>query len=102
MITEVEPATSSSASVTFVGTSSLGPYTAEPIPAPPAPASSAAASPTVSPTPSPAASNAEAVIGPIRFAVDLFDLQESHRAGRRSAADRGRWRAADGAIPHGA
>ncbi len=76
-VTEVEPATSSSASVTFVGTSALGAYAAEPIPAAPAPAGSAAASPTLSPTPSPSGSGASAAVGPVRFAVDLFDLQES-------------------------
>ena len=80
-ITEVEPATPSTASVTFVGTSALGAYTAEPIPAPPAPSgSAAAASPTLSPTPSPSGSGAEIAAGPIRFAVDLFDLQESNIA----------------------
>ncbi|HVQ21870.1 MAG TPA: hypothetical protein VMT36_01235, partial [Candidatus Saccharimonadia bacterium] len=80
-ITEVEPATSSSASVTFVGTSALGAYTAEPIPAPPAPAGSgSAANPTVSATPSPSASGADLAVGPVRFAVDLFDLQESNIA----------------------
>ena len=39
-VTELEPATSGGASVTFVGTSQLGAYTAEPIPEPPAPAAS--------------------------------------------------------------
>jgi hypothetical protein len=78
-VTELEPATTSSASVTFVGTSLLGAYTAEPIPEPPAPAASGAvASPT--PSPSPSGSEAPVAIGPVRFAVDLFDLEESNIA----------------------
>jgi Ca-activated chloride channel homolog len=78
-VTELEPATSGGASVTFVGTGQLGPYTAVPIPAPPAPSpSGAGASPT--PSPSPSASEAAVAAGPIRFAVDLFDLEESNIA----------------------
>jgi len=62
-----------------VGTSLLGAYTAEAIPEPPAPAASGAPS---SPTPSPSPSGSEAAVaaGPIRFAVDLFDLEESNIA----------------------
>jgi hypothetical protein len=78
-ITELEPATSGGASVTFVGTSQLGAYTAEPIPEPPAPAASGEA-PSPTPSPSPSASDASVAAGPIRFAVDLFDLEESNIA----------------------
>ncbi len=52
---------------------------AEPIPEPPAPnASGATAGPTSSPSPS--GSEQPAAAGPIRFAVDLFDLEESNIA----------------------
>jgi VWA domain-containing protein/aerotolerance regulator-like protein len=78
-VTELLPATTAGASVTFVGTTELGPYTAEPIPEPPVPdARGGTASPTPSPSPSP--SEVPVAVGPIRFAVDLFDTQESNIA----------------------
>jgi hypothetical protein len=78
-VTVLEPVTTSGSSVTFVGTKVLGAYTAELIPEPPAPAASgAAASPT--PSPSPSGSEVPAAVGPTRFAVDLFDLEESNIA----------------------
>ena len=73
---ELEPAIDTGGTVTFVGTGQLGAYTAEAIPEPPAPGASATgASPTSSPSPS--GSEQPAAAGPIRFAVDLFDLEES-------------------------
>jgi hypothetical protein len=78
-VTELLPATTGGASVTFVGTSELGAYTAEPIPEPAVPdASGGTGGPTLSPSPSP--SEVPVAVGPIRFAVDLFDTQESNIA----------------------
>lgn len=80
-VTELEPATTGGAVVTFVGTSQLGAYAAEPIPEPAKPAASGVApSPTPSSSPSPSGSELPAAAGPIRFAVDLFDLEESNIA----------------------
>jgi von Willebrand factor type A domain/Aerotolerance regulator N-terminal len=74
-VTELLLATTGGASVTFVGTSELGAYTAEPIPEPAVPDASGG---TASPSPSP--SEVPVAVGPIRFAVDLFDTQESNIA----------------------
>ncbi len=80
-VTELLPATTGGASVTFVGTGQLGPYAAEPIPEPSGPSpSGAGASPAPSSSPSPSGSEAPVAVGPIRFAVDLFDLEESNIA----------------------
>ncbi|HEY8168143.1 MAG TPA: BatA and WFA domain-containing protein [Candidatus Limnocylindrales bacterium] len=83
-LTELRPPDGGAATVTFVGTSQLGAYTAEPIPAPvePNPSGSpgARATPTPSPSPSPSGSAAPIAAGQLRFAVDLFDLEESNIA----------------------
>ena len=75
---ELQPATGAGASVTFVGTSQLGAYLAEPIPESPTPTAGGGTAGTSSPRPS--ASAEPAAAGPIRFAVDLFDLDESNIA----------------------
>ncbi|KRT63411.1 MAG: hypothetical protein XU10_C0011G0023 [Chloroflexi bacterium CSP1-4] len=88
--TELVPGATGASTVTFVGTGQLGVYRAEPIPAAPEPLPSGATpSPAPSPSPSPSGSEAAAAVGPVRFAVDLFDPEESNIAsgdGARLAA----------------
>jgi len=78
--TDLIPGPAGGTSVTFTQTDLLGVYTATPIAAP-APSGSASSQPTASPTARPTGSAAPASgvdpAAPIRFAVDLFDVDES-------------------------
>jgi hypothetical protein len=104
-VTQIVPGTSGGAAVTFAGTDLLGVYTATPIidpdasAAPPASAgSSAAPGPSAGPSATPGASAGlvggasasplppQDPFAPVRFAVDLFDVDESTIAPGSAAA----------------
>ena len=110
---EIAPAVTGGAAATFAGTEQLGVYTVEAVGRPAAtPAPSAGGSGTAGPTPAASATPGSPAPGgsptpaplvnpdaPVRFAVDLFDIDEfHHRPGRRSPDHRardhegGRWR----------
>jgi Ca-activated chloride channel family protein len=83
-IVELAPGTTGGAAVTFTQTDLLGVYTATPVRTPTAGGSAGPASPSPSPIPTIAASASPSAVSrpadpndPIRFAVDLFDLDES-------------------------
>ncbi len=105
-VSELVPGTGGGAAVTFAATDLLGVYTVTPIPDPEASAapsasaaSGAAASPRASATPRPSAGASGGASGsppptvdpmaPMRFAVDLFDVDESTIAPGSAAAIEG-------------
>jgi hypothetical protein len=85
-VTELVPSTTGGSSVTFAGTGQPGIYTVTPVRDPAASAAPSASSPASSPSAAPSASagaSADASPAPLdpfapaRFAVDLFDVDES-------------------------
>lgn len=102
----------SASSVTFAGTDLPGVYTVTPIPDPdasPAPTTGASAAPTADPTASPSGAGASATpppaidpMAPSRFAVDLFDVDESTIAPGSAAVIEGLGRSPDAAPGPGA